>query len=241
MLKLLPVIVVVTLMISVLVYIRFFKISQPITTPQASSVSYTPTTGATDKERIQALEDAVMTIAKQINKMQTSGGSGTSSDLENRVKFLEDQVAILQRQQSNGEVTGTTITPVPTASPVSQKQPALYIPLGTGGSSTGSDWTTINTYKITLDPADYPGYSSMQLELSLRVYQGNGKAFARLINSDDGLAVLLSEVSTTFGDYTWVTSSPFTLSSGKKNYKVQLKSLTGYEAGIQNARIKVNF
>lgn len=232
MLKYLPIGIVVVLMVFTLLYLRFFRFSQNniipgVLTPQSSDNSSL-------ELRVKSLEDAVVTLAKQISK------NNSSSDLDTRVKVLEDRISSLQQQPNGQVITNTSPILIPTSTPTVKRAP-VYIPLGSGGTSAALDWTTIDTYQVILDPNDYPGYSSAQLELSLRVYQGNGKAFARLYNSDDGLAILLSEVASITGDYTWVVSSPFNFSSAKKSYKLQLKTLTGYEAGIQNARLKINF
>lgn len=164
----------------------------------------------------------------------------TNRSLEDRIKLLEASLTVLERRQdivekSTGVSTGSTTTSSTGALPPS------YIPLGSGGSTSATDWTSVDNLDVSINPADYPGYKSMQLEVSLRTFQGNGQAYARLYNNDDGLAIPTSEVSTTSENYNWQNSATFTLSSGKKTYKIQLKTLTGYEASVQSARIRVNF
>jgi hypothetical protein len=127
----------------------------------------------------------------------------------------------------------------PLASPSTKKYP-LYIPLGTGGSSGDQNWLSIPTYQVTLDPGDYPGLTSVVLEVNMRLNQASGTGYARLYNSTDNYAVS-SEVSTASDKYGWFTSATFTLSSGKKTYVLQLKSSTGTEISVQNARIKISF
>lgn len=164
--------------------------------------------------------------------------SPTNKTLEDRIKLLEASLTVTERrldivEKSTGVSTGTSVS--------SSTLPPSYIPLGSGGSSSTTDWTSVDTLDVSIDPADYSGYKSMQLEVSLRTYQGNGRAYARLYNKDDGLAIETSEVSTTSENYNWQNSTAFKLNSGKKTYKIQLKSLTGYEASVQSARIRVNF
>jgi hypothetical protein len=145
----------------------------------------------------------------------------TITDLIARIKQLESQ-------------------PLPTPAPSSTRSP-IYIPLGPGTSVSSVDWSTASVPIITLNPADYPGYTNMQLEVTFQIFQANGTAYARLAVPADGTAVLSSQVSTTSSDYTTVTSSGFQLGSGQKTYKLQLKSTTGFSTNVQFARIKVNF
>lgn len=165
----------------------------------------------------------------------------TNKSLEDRIKLLEASLTVLERRQdivekASGITTGSTTTSGSTGA-----LPPSYIPLGSGGSTSATDWTSVDNLDVIIDPADYPGYKSMRLEVSLRTFQGNGQAYARLYNNDDGLAIPTSEVSTTSQDYNWQNSATFKLNSGKKTYKIQLKTLTGYEASVQSARIRVNF
>ena len=89
--------------------------------------------------------------------------------------------------------------------------------------------------------ADYSGYTSMQFEANIQIFQ-IGTAYARVSNKTDGTSILSSEISTTSTSYTSVSSAKFNLPGGKKDYQLQLKSqITGYAASVQNARIKVNF
>ena len=154
------------------------------------------------------------------------------SELSKRISALEQSPSpIVQLPTSTTSTTTTTST---------AKYP-LYIPIGTGGGSSAFDWTTINTSEVEIDPADYSGYTNMYLEVELKSYQGNGRAYARLINYTDSTGLAASEVSTTSENYTTVVSSGFKLGSGKKKYRLQLKTLTGYEASTQSVRIKVVF
>ena len=235
MVKLLPLVLVLAIMVGAVVYLRFFRFegvapqavpATSLLTSPSGSLSQ-PADSVITEGRLKRLEDAVNTLVGK-----PSGQ--TSASVETRLKSLENTVTALQTQvaQQNQPAQQTT--------QITTKKPPLYIPLGWTGTATTTDWSTITGQSIVLDPADYSGYSSMQLEVYLRDFQGNGKAYARILNSDDGTAVLPSEVTTTSYDYTWVTSSGFTL-PGKKTYKLQLKSLTGYETGVQSARMRVNF
>lgn len=204
---------------------------------QNSATPGTSSPSGTLEQRIAELEFSVSDLLKQVRGVTPSSSSTTvSSDTEKRVKTLETSMADLVNRVIALEQKNTTATTSQTAT---SKAPS-YIPLGWVGSSVNTNWASISGQEFTINTADYPGYISMQFEVSLRIFQ-NGQAFARLEVKDAGTSILASEVSTTSQSYTWLSSSTFQLPAGSKTYRLQLKSLTGYSADVQNARIKVNF
>lgn len=232
--KFLPIALVLAIMVGAVLYLRFSRSGETVPAP-ASSLTSSPSGTLSVPADTPATEGRLKRLEDAVNALAGKPAGQTSGSLETRLKNLENVVTSLQSQVAQqGQPSGQT------AAPTTTKKPTLYIPLGWTGVSSATDWTTISGQSIDLDPADYPGYTSMQFEASLKALSGNGRAYARLLNNNDGTAILSSEVSTTGYDYTWVTSSGFTL-PGKKTYKLQLKSLTGYETGVQSARIKVNF
>lgn len=235
---------IVVLLILVLIVGGYFYLKRVEVTPSTQTQELKTLTGnngsniltpVTTEDRVKILEDAVVILAKKVN-------GGTTSDnttLEAKVASLESQVASLQKQvnQLQGKTTQTTTTQTSTSS----KPSPVYIPLGWVASSTAMDWTTISSQSVTIDTNNYPGMTSAQFEARIMNYQGNGTAFARLINTTDGTAILGSQVSASGTDYSWVTSSGFSLASGQKTYAVQLKTNTGYAAQIADAHIKINY
>lgn len=220
-----------------LVYIRSSGNSS-VTSPQ-NIVGGNILSGSLEN-RVSTLEDAISLLINRVNNLSLASGKSElseeqpSSSSADRIQSLESTVANLQ-VQINVLKGGSTSTTTSTKSPV-------YIPLGWSGSSQATDWTSITTQTIVIDPADYAGYTSMQFEANIQIYQGNGMAYARVYDKEDGLAATNSQVSTTSQDYMWVTSATFQLpSTSKKTYLLQLKSTSSYAANIQNARIKVNF
>jgi len=182
-------------------------------------------------ERLKSLEQKVALLASNSglkNSPQTQTNQDQLKGVETAIKDLQSRVAILEQ---TGSGTNQTV----------QVRSPVYIPLGSTGSSQALDWTSIATFEAEINSDDYAGYTNMYLEVNMRAFQGNGKAFARLFNKTDGTAIVSSEISTTSSDYTSVISSGFKLSGGKKTYRLQLKTLTGYAADVQLARIKVTF
>lgn len=239
MIKLLPIGLVVILMVSALVYFRFFRNSADFagdisptsllqTLPQSSS-------GSTDS-RLKAAEDSITILAKKLVSLTQS-----DTNLEGRVKTLENQVNQLKSSTSQVQTTTQTSATTPAPTSVATKKSPLYIPLSSGGSANDQNWYTIAGYEASIDPADYPGYTSMQLEVSLRLVEPTGTAYARVYNATDNSAVSSSEASTTSSTIVLTSSSGFTLPAGRKTYRMQTKSSNNIEIQLQNARIKVNF
>lgn len=219
--KLLPIGVLI-IMVVIVLSVRFILWNNP--TP--SQLSGTTQNGGGIKSATDQLKSTLSTLSGSSSSATLNSFSNLNTrvlTLETEVNDLKDQINQLKDASASGHLG------------------SIYIPLGYGGSATTLDYSTINDYQISLDPADYSGYTGVSLELSLRVFQGNGTAYARLINTTDNQAIYQSEVSTQNQNYIWLYSPQFTLSAGKKIYKLQLKTITGYEADIQNARLKVSF
>lgn len=209
-------------------------------TPSAQSnsiplIPITPSSTGLSSDQFKNLQDAVIALQKKVNG-ETSTNIAT---LESKITSLEDKVTTLQRQV--GSLT-SGISPTPTeAAATSTKKSPIYIPLGWVASSSVLDWTTVSTQSVVIDTADYPGMTSAQFEGRIVNYQGNGTCYARMVNTTDGTALLGSQISASGTDYAWVTSSGFSLNTGKKTYAVQLKTNTGYTAQISDAHLKINF
>lgn len=241
MLKLLPVIVVVLVILGVSGYLIFnskptpqtaaTNANAPIPLPSAPALTTLQTQklgNQTEGERIRLLEQSVLELKAQLDSVNSKPVPVTTSTTT-EIANLQSQINTLK----------TTIGQA--AAPASTNQSTIYIPLGDTGTSSSLTYATINDIQIALNPASFPGYTSMQLEVMLQAYQGNGTAYAQLYNYDDGTAIQGSAVSTTSQTYTLVSSGNFTLPSGTKNYRLQLMTTTGYAASLSMARLKVNF
>lgn len=238
MIKLLPFILVPILIISGLGYWRYLATKQSLTTPQIAQEDLSPIEvpktlpNATLEDRVKGLEDTNSKLVTQLNSLKSL--TGVPSSLDSRLTNIESSITELKARVSALE----KVSPAPVVSS-SQKAP-LYIPLGSGGQISDINWVNLNTFQISLDPASYAGYSSMQLEVNMRLNQPGGQVSARLYNSSSGSATS-SEISSTSTTSSVATSSTFTLSTGLKNYVLQAKSKDGNPVFIDYARIKVNF
>lgn len=115
----------------------------------------------------------------------------------------------------------------------------FYIPLGGSASSTSRDWVDVPGSGSFVNLSEYAGVSSVVWEVFLRVDQGNGRAYARLFDKTHSIAVAGSEISTDSQSFALVGSGQLSLWAGNNDYRVQIKSLTGYEAFLESPRLKI--
>lgn len=185
---------------------------------------------ATLEARVKVLEEALIEIVKRVNGLNNEDSADIS--IESRLNSIEASITDLKVQVSSLGQTTTT--------PATSTKPTIYIPLGAGGSWGDKDWYSTAEYEISLDPSNYPGYKGMVLEVTFRLVEAVGTGSVRLFNTSDNTSVS-SQVDTTSTSFSLKTSPAFTLSSGSKTYKLQVKSSQGATLFIQSARIKVNF
>lgn len=228
---LIPIILVGTL-VAIFSFLRFNQSSSTETeiykqATSSGSIRNKISQGGDTEVRLDILEKAVVEVLDRLDKLDSS-----DSELENRLKTLESKVDSLSKTTT----APTSIAPTQTTI---QKAP-IYIPLGASGSTGDKNFVSIASFEISLDPADFAGYTNVQLELSLKLSESAGLAYARLYNQTDQVASS-AEVSTSSSQYVLLTTSGLKLSAGRKTYRLQLRSTEGYEATAQNARIKVNF
>jgi hypothetical protein len=158
----------------------------------------------------------------------------SSSSDENRIQNLEKEISKLK------EIVATFSSSVNSSKQPLKRSP-LYIPLGTIGETGDQSYIWIEASEAIINPNEYDGYSSMQLQVSLKLTEQIGVVSARVFNQTDQQPVSNSEVSSKATDYVLLTSSGFKLPPGQKTYRLQVSSSLGNNAYIQNARIKVNF
>lgn len=237
MIKLLPFILIPVLVLTGLGYWRF-QASKPNLTSskvQEKGPVEVPATlpGASTEDRVKVLEEVITKLVGQVNALKTPIKTESNSSLESKITSLESTVTDLKARISALEKA----TPAPANS---TSKSTVYIPLGSGGKWGDKDWYTTSEYEVSLNPANYPGYTGMILEVTFRLGEAAGTGSVRLYNVSDGSSIS-SQLDTTSTSFSLKTSSSFTLPSGSKTYKLQVKSSEQKDLFIQSARIKVSF
>lgn len=118
-----------------------------------------------------------------------------------------------------------------------------FVPLGTSGSTASQDWATLDDTAVFINLADeYGEDAKVSWETSLKVAHGNGQAYARLWDDTNKIAVVGSEISTTNNqEYLTISSKDLAFWRGGNIYKVQIKSLNGFEVFYSGGKIKVRY
>lgn len=234
MLKLLPVVLVLVAIAGGLIYFRFHGSSSNVISPQSQTEApiEVPKTlpQASLEDRVKDLENLVTKLVTTVNSLKSST---TSSNSDSKLNTMDASITELKARVSALEKG----SPAPL---VSSGKSTVYIPLGSGGQVSDQNWTSLNTFQISLDPSQYSGYTSMQLEVNMRLNQPGGTLYARLYNTTASSATS-SEAQTTQTSSTVPSSSTFALPSGSKNYVLQAKTSDGSLGFLDYARIKVNF
>lgn len=236
---LLLILIPVVLILGGLGYWRYVASNKPaLTTPVQDVVPIeVPKTlpAATIEDRVKALEDLVTKLVSQVNTLKSqntqsnSSGSSKVDSLDAQITELKVRIAALEKA-----------SPVSAATTSSNKFP-IYIPLGSNtGPWNNTDWNTLSEYEALINPDNYPGYSSMQLEANFRLVDPVGTGSVKLYNVTDSTAIS-SQIDTTSTSFGLKSSSTFTLSSGAKTYKLQVKSTGGKDLYVQSARLRVSF
>lgn len=132
----------------------------------------------------------------------------------------------------------TPVTPIPKPATARPTVKEFYVPLGTG-STTSTSWTELTGVESVIDMANYPRIKSIIFEASMRIPTANGRVYAKLYNVIDKHDVWYSEVYAEGSSGYRAESRKITLSSGRKLYRVMMKSTMGYEAILDSARIKI--
>lgn len=146
---------------------------------------------------------------------------------------------VIQEEVQKIIITSTVITPTPSLAKKSVARNAFYYPIPGSGSTTNTQWTDVAGSEFYLNISDFSGFKEAYLEVNMKLFNGNGAAYARLYDITNSRAVDGSEVTTTSQTSTAVTSGKISIWRGNNKYKLQVKSLTSDTTVIESARMKI--
>lgn len=170
----------------------------------------------------QTLDSCGQECKKEIDKAVSASLSTVSGETKEIIKET---------------VKTVTITPAP----VVAKDQVVYLPIAGPLSSTSTSWYDLGGTEFYLDYGrDYGEEAYANWDASLSVANGNGTTYARLYDVTNKIAVNGSEVSvSSSSDLSQVSSGKLYFWQGRNLYRVQIKSLNGYEATFGGGRIKI--
>jgi len=167
--------------------------------------------------------------------------SSVSSEVcgSNCQQLIDEKISQAMATLSGKETAKETQTTEKTTTQKTSQPQVIYIPLGGGGATTSRDWVDVGSAEVYLDVNDYPNLDKAYFEGFIKVKYGNGKAFARLYDVTHSIGVQGSDIDSASENFTLVESGSLNFWQGKNLYRVQIKSLNGYEASIDSGRIKI--
>jgi len=183
-----------------------------------------------------AKPEPVLISDQTSSKQDLSTLTGKINALENKVTELESSNSGLLNKLNSLESAGKG-NPVQSAN-----KSSVLLPINPGGSVNSTSWQNLTSGTVTVDPADYPGYKSAYLKINLSVFQGQGTAYARLVNTANTLAIIPSQVSTGSFSAVALTSAGFKLPAGANTYTIQLYTqVPGYPAQAADSFLQITY
>jgi len=127
--------------------------------------------------------------------------------------------------------------------PETKDTQTVYLPITGPFGTTSTSWYDIPGTEFYLDYArDYGTDAYANWDVNLKIAHGNGTAYARLYDATNNIAVNGSEVSLSGNsDLEQISSGQLSFWNGRNLYRVQIKSLNGYEATFGSGRIKIRY
>ena len=179
-------------------------------------------------------------MTDQADVAETGGSQGSKSEngvcttecLENIDTKIASALATISAQ--------TKVTSPSTTTPSKQTS---FVSLGSTYATFSTAWVDVPDSGVYIDlENDFGKDAKVAWEVTLKVAHGNGKAFARLFDDTNKIAVDFSELSTENNvSYKTVTSGNLPFWRGRNYYKVQIKSLNSFEITYSNGKIKISY
>jgi hypothetical protein len=173
-----------------------------------------------------------------VNTANVIASPGANSLTESKVaKMISD--AFNKSTASPKQTTITTKTNTQTSVTTPRTS---YIPMGSTFVTTSQDWVSVPDSEVYIDVEnDYGKNAYITFEASLKVANGNGQADIRLYDATHGISNGSELYTQDNSDFVYIHTDKLNLWEGRNLYKVQVKSLNGFEVTVSNAKIKVTY
>lgn len=159
-------------------------------------------------------------------------------DIEN---YITEEEVDRRISQALSTISGETKTIIREVTPQASKN-ITYISLGDNYSTTSTSWVDVPGSAVYINvEVDYGSGAKVSWESSIKVAHPNGKVFVRLFDDTNKIAVDYSEISSEENNYEQVSSGYLPFWKGRNLYKVQIKSLNGFEAFYTGGKIKIAY
>jgi len=158
-------------------------------------------------------------------------------DMETMAATMVATMAAQMNCPAEPEPNFTPIAPAPTRR-LTHKLKEIQFPGARGTNAT--TWWDIPNMEVTFNAGDYPNYTAYW-EALLKVKDGGGEAWARIYDTNAGIPIVNSEVKTSSNMLVRVSSGSIKFWPENRTYRVQIKSLLGPEAVVEDAKIKISW
>lgn len=184
-------------------------------------------------------------LTQMVNQIVSDQKSDASSSQSGECTLLCRRYLDTQLKSAVASISGTTkvekvvekTTTIPSTNPATTG--TFYVPIGGSGNTTNRTWTD-TTAEVIVNWDNYQGDKiTVSWEGYVKLKDGNGLASARLFDVTHQVAVPGSELETSYWDFKYIASGPLTVWSGNITYRVQIKSLTGYQTSYEGGKIKI--
>jgi len=169
--------------------------------------------------------DQLPDYTEEINSLQTD------------VETMAATMAAQMNCPAEPEPNYTPISPAPIRK-LTHKLKEIQFPGARGTNAT--TWWDIPNMEVTFNMADYPNYTAYW-EALLRVKDGAGESWARIYDTNAGIPIVGSEIKASSGVLVRVSSGSIKFWPENRTYRVQIKSLHGPEAVVEDAKIKISW
>lgn len=132
-------------------------------------------------------------------------------------------------------------SPVSVASSSAPAPKEIYIYFGANGSSQATSWADVPSSQIKFDTSNYPGAKAFYYDVNIQSDAPDRTAYSRIFDSTHGVGVVNSDVNYTGLASTIKESSALSLSSGALTLNIQVHSLNGNFAIVNNPRIRITY
>jgi hypothetical protein len=197
-------------------------------------------------QRVGVLEDKPSDGGQ---KVVVENGGGNQAEVlltDAMLKQVQHDVAReVEKQMAALPTSVPSATSVPAAAVTSatSQNSTSFIPLDGTSTTTSTGWETLEGTGVWVDVLnDYGEGAVVTWSASLKVAHGNGQAFARIWDDTNKIAVDGSELTTTNNvNYETKVSGNLPLWKGKNLYKVQVKSLNGFQVTYSGGKMRVGY
>jgi len=166
-----------------------------------------------------AVIQPVITPAVEVKSEDVEILRGQVGGLLNRIGNLE-LTPYPSPAGSSGQIKTITVA-APTKIPTKN---VSYVNIPGSGETNKTSWEDLLGTDFYFDKAEYVGLYNVTWEGSIKLFNGSGLGYVRLLDVTHGIAVVGSEVNTGNQSDTLVSSGLMNLWSGKNLYRMQGKT-----------------